>query len=267
MVKNRRFRVPRPSPRWRLFAPSCGPPAQRVRPASRRSTWSPCWSAPASTFPSSDGSRTRTGFCSRWATTTSPRRPSSSRRRPANERTSTGLQLNFGGSAQLSDNALGFAYIKDGWVWNQPLDPPGPAAEDRQARPLARQGLRRPQGLLLRRGRAGPIYFTQRPKRPEPPKTGPDEPTAVDFDPDADAASSARDLPPRRRDRARRSRSAPWTPTCASLAWDASAPSSTSWRCAPGATTSGRSGPRSWRSTRRRGGRATSSAPRAATRA
>ena len=97
-----------------------------------------------------------------------------------------GLQLNFGGSAQLSEDATSFAYIKDGWVWKQPLDPAGPA------RKIAKLDLSlgkayddRKVFCLGEEGRA--VYFTQRPKRPEPPKRGPDEPTAIDFDPDAEA--------------------------------------------------------------------------------
>ena len=97
----------------------------------------------------------------------------------------TGLQLNFGGSAQLSPDKTKLAYLKDGAIWTQPLDgsaPPmkvaaldlslGKAYDDRRVFCLAEDGKA--------------IYFSQRPKRPEKPKPAEGEPTAIDFDPDAE---------------------------------------------------------------------------------
>ncbi len=96
----------------------------------------------------------------------------------------TGLQLNFGGSAQLSPDKTKLAYLKDGAIWTQPLDgsaPPtkvaaldlslGKAYDDRRVFCLAEDGKA--------------IYYSQRPKRPEKPKPAEGEPTAIDFDPDA----------------------------------------------------------------------------------
>src|SRR5689334_14772407 len=37
----------------------------------------------------------------------------------------TGLQLNYGGSVQLSPDKTRLAYVKEGWVWTQPLDGSG----------------------------------------------------------------------------------------------------------------------------------------------
>ena len=97
----------------------------------------------------------------------------------------TGLELNFGGSAQLSPDKTKLAYFKEGAVWTQPLDgsaPPtkvaaldlslGKAYDDRRVFCLAEDGKA--------------IYFSQRPKRPEKPKPAEGEPTAIDFDPDAE---------------------------------------------------------------------------------
>jgi dipeptidyl aminopeptidase/acylaminoacyl peptidase len=97
----------------------------------------------------------------------------------------TGLELNFGGSAQLSPDKTKLAYLKEGAVWMQPLDgsaPPtkvaaldlslGKAYDDRRVFCLAEDGKA--------------IYFSQRPKRPEKPKPAEGEPTAIDFDPDAE---------------------------------------------------------------------------------
>jgi dipeptidyl aminopeptidase/acylaminoacyl peptidase len=97
----------------------------------------------------------------------------------------TGLQLNFGGSVQLSPDKSRLAYLKDGAVWTQPLDgsePPKQVAKIDLA--LSKSYEDRKVFCFGEEGKA--IYFTQRPKRPEKPKPGPDEPTAVDFDPDAD---------------------------------------------------------------------------------
>lgn len=97
----------------------------------------------------------------------------------------TGLQLNFGGSAQLSPDKTKLAYLKDGAIWTQPLDGSSPptkvasldlslnkAYEDRRVFCLAEDGKA--------------IYYSQRPKRPEKPKPAEGEPTAIDFDPDAE---------------------------------------------------------------------------------
>ena len=96
-----------------------------------------------------------------------------------------GLQLNFGGSVQLSPDKTKLAYIKEGWVWTQPLDGSGPPVKVAQVDlALSKSYDERKVFCFGEEGRA--IYFTQRPKRPEKPKPGPDEPTAIDFDPDAE---------------------------------------------------------------------------------
>jgi dipeptidyl aminopeptidase/acylaminoacyl peptidase len=95
-----------------------------------------------------------------------------------------GLQLNFGGSVQLSPDKGRLAFVKDGAVWTQPLD------GSEEPKQVAKLDLAMTKAYEDRKvfcfgedGKA--IYFTQRPKRPEKPKKGPDEPTAIDFDPDA----------------------------------------------------------------------------------
>jgi len=97
----------------------------------------------------------------------------------------TGLQLNFGGSVQLSPDKTRLAYVKDGWVWTQPLDGSGEPTKVAQV-DLALDKAYNESKVFCFGEESRAIYFTQRPKRPEKPKPGPDEPTAVVFDPDAD---------------------------------------------------------------------------------
>ena len=97
----------------------------------------------------------------------------------------TGLQLNFGGSVQLSPDKTRLAYVKDGWVWTQPLDGSGEPTKVAQVDLALDKAYNEAKVFCFGEGTRA-IYFTQRPKRPEKPKPGPDEPTAVVFDPDAD---------------------------------------------------------------------------------
>jgi len=96
-----------------------------------------------------------------------------------------GLQINFGGAAQLSPDKSRIAFLRDGWVWTQPLDGSGPAVQVAQL-DLSMDKAYRDAKVFCFGEDGKAIYYTQRPKRPERPKPGPDEPTAVDLNPDAD---------------------------------------------------------------------------------
>jgi dipeptidyl aminopeptidase/acylaminoacyl peptidase len=96
----------------------------------------------------------------------------------------TGLQLTYGGAVQLSPDKARLAYFKEGAIWTQPLD--GSAPPNRVAEIDLAMGKAYDERKVFCFGEAGAIYFTQRPKRPEKPKPGPEEPTAIDFDPDAE---------------------------------------------------------------------------------
>ena len=104
--------------------------------------------------------------------------------RTGERREITGLTLNFGGSAQLSADRTKLAYLKDGWIWSVPLDGTGEAQKVAQLDLSLSKSY--DQGKVFCWGESGAIYFTQRPKRPEKTKPGPDQPTAIDFDPDAE---------------------------------------------------------------------------------
>jgi dipeptidyl aminopeptidase/acylaminoacyl peptidase len=96
----------------------------------------------------------------------------------------TGLQLNFGGSVQLSPDKSRLAYVKEGAVWTQPLD--GSEAPRQVAKLDLALSKSYDEGKVFCFGEdEKTIYFTQRPKRPEKPKPAEGEPTAIDFDPDA----------------------------------------------------------------------------------
>jgi dipeptidyl aminopeptidase/acylaminoacyl peptidase len=96
----------------------------------------------------------------------------------------TGLQLNFGGSVQLSPDKGRLAYVKEGAVWTQPLD--GSEAPRQVAKLDLALSKSYDEGKVFCFGEdEKTIYFTQRPKRPEKPKPAEGEPTAIDFDPDA----------------------------------------------------------------------------------
>jgi dipeptidyl aminopeptidase/acylaminoacyl peptidase len=97
----------------------------------------------------------------------------------------TGLQLNFGGSVQLSPDKTRLAYLKEGWVWTQPLDGSGEATKVAQLDLALDKAYEDRKVFCFGEGTSA-IYYTQRPKRPEKPKPGPDEPTAVVFDPDSE---------------------------------------------------------------------------------
>ena len=96
----------------------------------------------------------------------------------------TGLQLNFGGSVQLSPDKTRLAYVKEGWVWTQPLDGSGEPTKVAQVDLAMDKAYNEAKVFCFGEGTSA-IYYTQRPKRPEKPKPGPDEATAVVFDPDA----------------------------------------------------------------------------------
>jgi len=106
--------------------------------------------------------------------------------RTGERREITGLQLNFGGSVQLSPDKSRLAYVKDGAVWTQPLD--GSEAPRQVAKLDLALSKSYDEGKVFCFGQdERTIYFTQRPKRPEKPKPAEGEPTAIDFDPDANA--------------------------------------------------------------------------------
>lgn len=96
----------------------------------------------------------------------------------------SGLQLTFGGAVQLSPDKSKLAYFKEGAIWTQPLD--GTAPPNRVAEIDLAMGKAYDDRKVFCFGEAGAIYFTQRPKKPEKPKPGPDEPTAIEYDPDAE---------------------------------------------------------------------------------
>lgn len=96
-----------------------------------------------------------------------------------------GLQINFGGAAQLSPDKSKIAFYREGWVWTQPLD--GSAAATKVAQlDLSMDKAYRDAKVFCFGEDGKAIYYTQRPKKPERPKPGPDDVTAVDLDPDAD---------------------------------------------------------------------------------
>jgi dipeptidyl aminopeptidase/acylaminoacyl peptidase len=96
-----------------------------------------------------------------------------------------GLQLNFGGAAQLSPDKSKIAFYREGWVWTQPLD--GSAAATKVAQlDLSMDKAYRDVKVFCFGEDGKAVYYTQRPKKPERAKPGPDDVTAVDLDPDAD---------------------------------------------------------------------------------
>src|SRR6186713_1441789 len=77
----------------------------------------------------------------------------------------TGLQLNFGGSVQLSPDKTRLAYVKDGWVWTQPLDGSGEPTKVAQVDLALDKAYNEAKVFCFGEGTRA-IYFTQRPKRP-----------------------------------------------------------------------------------------------------